>query len=271
MFYNLRRGFIMKKVFVIIITLIILFGTGFKILNSETFRKWRLGKQLADKYGQSFVIYRGIKKDSSYEYIVYAEDTVCSIAKCNRYGKLLADSYAHYYYAPDMNRLLEDYIGECFDEYFIASDYFITGVCMKNEELVDISDSASFDSYLYYNYVNYYHMLRAEIAVYLREDVTAEEIQNALDILEAGDFNYNVNFLRVPDDIYDMVSSSGLSCFYPYSHVKEIFLEHTDSLDESGVEDFIHNDAIWPFYFVADYSPERIRWRIDPEKLEKKE
>ena len=46
----------MKKVICTIIILIILGGDGFLILNSDMFRKWRLGKQLSDKYGQNFEV-----------------------------------------------------------------------------------------------------------------------------------------------------------------------------------------------------------------------
>lgn len=249
----------MKKVICTIIILIILGGDGFLILNSDMFRKWRLGKQLSDKYGQNFEVDIYSKDDpvwaEEHKYTARSEEGVCSVIKCNWCGKLLADSYAHYYYAPDMNRLLESYIGECFGEYYIVSDYYFLGAGFKLGELVDVSDSESFD-----NYVNYDYEMKANFAVYLREDVTDEEIQNALYILAAENIDCFVDFLRVPDNIYDMVSSSGLSCFYPYSGFGDILLAHLDSADESEAEDFIRFNRASD-YIIARYdSPEDIIW-----------
>ena len=163
-------------VYYTIIILIILGGDGFLILNSDMFRKWRLGKQLSDKYGQNFEVDIYSKDDpvwaEEHKYTARSEEGVCSVIKCNWCGKLLADSYAHYYYAPDMNRLLESYIGECFGEYYIVSDYYFLGTGFKLGELVDVSDSGSFD-----DYVSCDHEMKADFTVYLREDVTDEEMQ----------------------------------------------------------------------------------------------
>ena len=94
------------------------------IANTEWFRKWRLGKKLSDKYGVSFNL-KADEQDPSFfsythSYMLTSDDGIRSYAKCDWKGKLISDSYAHFYYANDMTRDVESLIGSCFDKCYIV-------------------------------------------------------------------------------------------------------------------------------------------------------
>ena len=240
-----------KVIIYFILTVVLLCGLVFLILNSNWFRMWRLESQLAEKYGTSFDV-TDTEKDrpflsESHTYDACSEKGIRFLAECSWYGKLISDSYAHFYYAEDMNGIIETYIKEYFDEFYVVRDCWEYGSNKSITELVKESDSASFEDYLKSD-----HEVTVTFRVYLRKNIKAGQLNRALEKFKFAGIDYSVYFLSVTDEIYEMVSGSGLKCYYPHSKVGETLLSSSDKVTDMDVENILTNP--WDVT-VAQYVP----------------
>ena len=170
----------------------------------------------------------------NHTYDACSKEGISFLVQCNWYGNMTGDSYAHYFYAEDMNKIIEERIKDKFDEFYIVRDCWQYDSDKSFVEFVNENDSASFDAYL-----NSAHEVTVTFRVYLRKNIKAGQLIRALDSLKLGKIDYSVYFLSVTDDVYDMVTKSGLKCYYPYSKVSETLLAHTDTLTDADVEKII--------------------------------
>jgi hypothetical protein len=187
------------------------------IMNTDRFRRWRLEKQLSDRYGVTFDL-EADESDQGHMYMITSDEGIRSYAKCDWKGKLISDSYAHYYYAEKSVQEVESLIGSCFDECYVVRDCIEFGSNQSINEFVSTGDSRSFEAYsvrepevtvTYRVYVDYY--------------VSAAQLQNALDILSEQDADYSVYFLRISPAAFEVIRDSGLKCYYPNSGVTEVY------------------------------------------------
>lgn len=241
---------------VICIFLIILMFcvAAFFVVNTDWFRVQRLENQLRDKYGLSFDI--SANKDEEYQsqpvsdhvYRALSEEGVTCLVSSDWTGKLRSDSYAHYYYASDMDRIIEDSISESLDEFYVVRDCRSHRANMTYTEFVDTDTSSSFEKYL-----NSDHEVTPSFYVYVKQDTKTTDLVNAVNSLRNKESGYNVYFLKVTDDVYSMISGSGLKCFYVFSGADDDLRAHAGSVSEKEIEDLLSN----PFeYRVAEYAPE---------------
>ena len=240
-----------KRIVYVLLLVILLCGLGFLILNSNWFRMWRMEKQLSDKYGISFdVTDRESDRaffSKSHTYDACSENGVRFLAECSWNGKLTSDSYAHYYYAEEMNSIIEPLIKDYLNEFYIVRDCWQYGSDKSILEFVNESDSTSFD-----NYIKTDQEVTVTFRVYLKKNVKAGQLKRAMESLKAAHIDYSVYFLSVTDDIYDMVTSSGIKCYYPSSGVPEMMLSHSESMTEKDVENILANPSD---VTVAQYIP----------------
>ena len=187
------------------------------VMNTDHFRRWRLDKQLSDRYGVTFAL-ESEESAQGHMYMITSGDGIRSYAKCDWKGKLVSDSYAHYYYAEKNVQEVESLIGSCFDECYVVRDCIEYGSNQSINELVSTEDSRSFEAYCsrvpevtvtYRVYVDYY--------------VSAAQLQNALDILGGQSADYSVYFLRISKEALEVIRDAGLKCYYPNSGVCDVY------------------------------------------------
>lgn len=244
-----------KKIIYSILAVVLFIIAIALIANTEWFRKWRLGKKLSDKYGVSFNL-KADEQDPSFfsythNYMLTSDDGIRSYAKCDWKGKLISDSYAHFYYVNDMTRDVESLIGSCFDKCYIVRDCIEYGSNQCLTEFVSAEDSKSFESY---------RSRKPEVTVtyrvYVEMYVSEEQLRNALDKLSTLAADYSVYFLRVMPAEYEIVNDTGLKCYYPNSDVYEAYRkEYTENHPYLFIKD-LESLVYRPFdYTVAEYVP----------------
>jgi hypothetical protein len=206
-----------KKIIYTIITVAVIGIIVILVMNTDRFRRWRLDKQLSDRYGVTFAL-ESEESDQGHVYMITSDEGIRSYAKCDWKGKLISDSYAHYYYAEKMVQDVESLIGSCFDECYVVRDCIEFGSNQSINEFVSTDDSRSFEAYsvrvpevtvTYRAYVDYY--------------VSAAQLQNALDILGGQDADYSVYFLRISPAALEVIRDAGLKCYYPNSGVSDAY------------------------------------------------
>lgn len=72
------------------------------------------------------------------------------MGECDWNGKVVSESYIHYYYAPCTIQELEDIIGDCFGDYRIVRDCINFMGNLALTELVDVKTVSSEKEYLDY-------------------------------------------------------------------------------------------------------------------------
>ena len=225
------------------------------VLNTEQFRTSQLEKQLSGKYGVKFSLGADEQEQSFFSlthcYMLTSDEGIRAYAKCDWKGKLISDSYAHFYYADEMTHHLNSLIGSCFDGCFLVRDCIEYGSNLCQTEFVSIKDSESFEAYCRRKpevTVTY----RAYVDIY----VSAEEIQNALDILSQQEEDFSVYFLRLSPIEYELINDTGLNCYYPNSGVYEVYQkEYTERYPYRFIN-VLESLIYEPFDFtVAEYVP----------------
>ncbi|MCR4792730.1 MAG: hypothetical protein K5871_08265 [Lachnospiraceae bacterium] len=193
------------------------------VMNTESYRTGRLGKQLSEKYGVTFDLEPDepdqVQFLRRHVYMLTSDEGIRSYAECDWKGRLISDSYAHYYYADEMVQNVESLIGSCFDECYIVRDCIEYGSNQSLNEFVSTDDSRSFEAYCgrepevtvtYRVYVDYY--------------VLTEQLQNALDLLSEQAVDYSVYFLRISHEALEVIRDAGLKCYYPNSGVTDVYM-----------------------------------------------
>ena len=211
-----------KKIICPILIIAVLVVVVLLILNTDSFRKWRLEKQLSDKYGVTFTI-ESDESDQTYFslirlYMLTSDEGIRSYAKCDWKGKLISDSYAHYYYAEKNVQEVESLIGSCFDECYVVRDCVEYGSNQSLYEFVSTDDSRSFEAYC-----NRKPEVTVTYRVYVDYFVSAAQLQNALDILGGQAADYSVYFLRISPAALEVIRDAGLKCYYPNSGITEFY------------------------------------------------
>lgn len=238
---------------IIFLAVVLLGGVTLLVLNTDWFRIKRLKKQLESKYGVAFEV-EGVKKednpsinDGGNGFMITSGEGIRAYARTNWAGSLISDSFAHYYYAADMNKYIESIIGPCFDACYIVRDCLEYGSNLTQFEFVDDRISDNFEDYL-----NSSHEVTVTFRIYLHQKTPAKQIEEAMDLLKKQGIDYSAYFLRVSDQVYDMLSDSGLSCYYPFSHIYESLKKNAGPVPEEEIDRILSD----PFSFtVAEYIP----------------
>ncbi len=231
--------------FVIIVMLALLL---LMILKSKSFRIAQLEKQLKAKYGVDFTIenkYMDYEKPNIF--LAFSSEGIFTEGECDWKGKLLKDSYAHYYYAEDMNNRVYDLINNDLNDCYIVRDCVEFGANVTIIDMLDMTQSNNFE--------NYEAAQKADdtyFRVYVSDEVKDDEIQSALNSLEQSGFMGNVYFMKVPEELFCELKNSGMTCFYAKSSVKERLSGVIEYLNSDEVEELIFDPHI---YMVAEYVP----------------
>ncbi len=246
----------LKKIIYPVLVIAILGMVIMLVMNTDKFRKWRLAKQLSDKY--SVVFFPGPDEQDlvffspEHVYMLTSDEGIRSYAKCDWKGKLIADSYANYFYADELIRDVENLIEPCFDECYVVRDCIEYGSNQCLTEFVGTEDSRSFEAY---------SRRKPEVTVtyrvYVDYFVSSAQLQNALDILSGQDADYSVYFLRISPAAYEIIRDAGLKCYYPHSGVVDVYRTELKEGHLYPIHDVDFESIVYePFdVTVADYIP----------------
>ena len=91
------------------------------------------------------------------------------------------------------------------------------------------------------------HHLICRTTIYLHQKTPAKQIEEAMDLLKKQGIDYSAYFLRVSDQVYDMLSDSGLSCYYPFSHINESLKKNAGPVPEEEIDRILSD----PFSFTV--------------------
>lgn len=252
----------MKKKGIIAATVIILLlavAATFAVYNTtiyDSIIKDRIADQLEKTYGLSFEVQDIDERQiivpdfsKSLGFTAYSGEGVFLFGECDWKGKVISESYIHSYYAHALNSELEGIVGNCFDDCYIVEDFY--GYAESVEiDLVMANTVTNAEEY------------KAQIGrektyfrVYLKEDVTDAQLQNALDALGNSGYKGNVYFIAVKSDLFDELKASKMTCYCMRSSVTEAVSEYV-SIDRQELESLIaHPDQ----YTRAQYVP---KWDI---------
>ena len=249
-FVNMKSGYKIKKILFAILIVAVLGIAVVLVMNTERFRTWRLEKQLSDQYGVTFRLEAEEQNPPLFSfmhcYMLTSDDDIRAYAKCDWKGKLISDSYAHFYYADEMADNLQSLIGSCFDECFVVRDCLEYGSDLCLREYVSTKDSRSFEAYSQRE-----PEITVTYRVYVDFYVSAKQLQNALELLREQNADYSVYFLMVTPEEYEIIRDAGLKCYYPHSDVCEVY-RNADTPIGMDPEALVYN----PFdYTVAEYVP----------------
>lgn len=232
------------------ITVVALIITGFIgvcinwYVNTKHFVKKRIEIQLESRYGVEFSITEieeekeekdeeknEEKNEGRYSFVGQTEDSVFVMGYCDKRGKLLRESYVHYYYAPELNKKLEEKIGKCFDECFIVRNCIDGYSCEAALESLDVDRTETFEDYM-----KCYKATPIMFDVYLKDDVTDEQLQQAMDIMVDEKTSYWIDFYRVSDDTYSGLKKANRQCYFLASENLEYILENGDFKDSTEIQ-----------------------------------
>lgn len=225
-----------KKIAVFIIVIASVALCVLLYMRSEFHRTRYIQNQLENIYGTEFAVLHMDEKmfNKQYSFSCQSEEGIYFCGICDWKGELKKDSYAHYYYAPNLNQDLYEKIGGCFEECFIVRD------CIKgdgNYALTDVLDLSKTQTYE--DYLKSEKKSPVNFKVYVKEDVSNEQLQNALDIMEEEHLEYRVKFLKVPDDIYTMLTEVNRQCYFIGSQNADYLYENTDLVDYATIRELL--------------------------------
>lgn len=243
-----------KKIVILFIVLVIL-AVGFILFSKAClpsgFAKRRIESELEKKYGVSFEVKKideeslFSKSDSVRGFTACSNDGIFLAGECNRTGSVISESYIHYYYAEVLNDEIKNIIGKCFDDCYIVRDCVgFTG----NEAIVDLVETNTIKESK--DYISHIDRENTYFRVYVRDSVSDEELQDALDRLQDEDFCGNIYFMPVQEELFDELKSSGMQCYFAKSSASEKVAENVKCLDKEEIDKLIYQ----PFeYTKAQY------------------
>ena len=220
-------------------------------LFADNLRFLRVKSQLKEKYGVSFEIESAVPDQSvdtgEHFFRAVSGAGVRAYGFCDWKGTLISDSYVHYYYADRMNEEVNSHIASFFDECIIVRDCLKYGSNLTVFELPNETDTQT-----YADYKSLEHKVTVTFRVYLKKGVTETQLRSALDALKEQGVTDSVYFLQVSDDAYEMISKSGLECYYPHFDVCQYLKRHTNKVDATEIDEIVLNPED---YTVAQYIP----------------
>ena len=202
-------------------------------VNTKHFIIKRVEIQLESRYGVEFNISE-IDEEANkgrYSFEGLTEEDIFFMGYCDERGNLLRESYVHYYYASELNKILEEKIGKCFDECFIVRNCSDAYSCEAALESLDVERTETFEDYM-----KCYKATQIMFDVYLKDDVTDEQLQEAMDIMVDEKTSYWIDFYRVSDDTYSGLKKANRQCYFLASENLEYILENGDFKDSTEVQ-----------------------------------
>ena len=237
----------MKKKTIIEVTVIILLlviAGVFAIYNTEIYDdilKAKIAGQLEKTYGTSFEVKEmderrlGIPDTGAYlGFTAYSAEGLFTLGECDWKGQIVSENYIHLNFAPELNYELESIIGNYFEDCYIVEDFFEYGDSV-GIDLVTANSIATVEEYK-----AQLNREKTYFRVYLKDDVTDEELQNALDALNNSGYNGNVYFITVNADLFEELKASGMEC-YPYHSSVVESLSRIVSIGQAELEELIYN------------------------------
>lgn len=242
-----------KAIAVLIIILVALVGFMSYIgMNNEFHRITYAKQQLQDIYGIQFEISESSMaskpdKNGLYSFRMISEEGISSYGYCTALGKLVEDSYCHYFYSGDQVEYVNDILKGALSEYMIVKDCI---AFVGNDAVTDklnINDTKT-----YSNYASCPKESDACFRVYLREGTSRDELENAINILAPSGLILNIYFLELPDNLYDMQEQSNVICYYTGEVVSKELEKVSENIMQSEIDKLIYNPNS---YVVAEYAP----------------
>ena len=218
------------------------------------FLKYRIGRQMEKMYGVSFEIgdmdesllgLPNFNKDLRFN--MRSEEDILAVGECDWKGKLLAESYAHYYYAAEMNTELGSVLENIFDDCYIVRDCIEFGGNVAQDDLIELNYVSDAEEYM-----NWVLREQTYFRVYLKSTVTKEKLEEALKRLDTRAYEGNVYFIPVEAELFEELKGSGIACYYPHSSISLRMSEHIHYIDQVEIDNLIYD----PFaYTKASYVP----------------
>ena len=249
-----------KAVLIILIVIVVLAGCGLAYYHSDwytDFEKSRIEKQLGRIYGTSFKVESIDERQSffpefgaSQGFIAHSREGIFTLGECDWKGTVLTDTYCHYFYAPALNQELQNIIYDCFVDYCIVRDCFAFGGNKAAVDLVAVNEDVNEDIY-----TSKIDRKETYFRVYVKENVTVEQLQLALDHLQDKKYAGNVYFMAVSDELYVQLQHSCMDCYFVKSNVGDALAKYVTCIDRKELEQLIADPSQ---YIVAQYVP---KWR----------
>ena len=220
----------------------------------DEFLKNRIENRMEKTYGVSFKVSDLDEKQVfipdfgiSIGFTAYSGDGIFMQGECDWKGTVLRESYIHYYYAPAMDRELENIVGNCFDDCCIVRDCCQFG---GNKAIIDMIEVGTITSSE--DYIKNVNREDTYFRVYLKKNITDEQLQGVLDCLKLKEYMGNVYFIPVQDDLFKELKASGIECYYGKSSMSDIVSKHITCIDKQEVEKMVYDQFE---YIKAQYVP----------------
>ena len=247
-----------KKIIIIIATVLVCVFAGLLLFYNtglyDSYIKKRIEKQMGKIYGLSFEVIAldenraGVPDfKANLGFKLESEEKTCAIGECDWKGKVLRESYIHYYYAYEMDSELESIISGCFDDCYVIRD---CNQFAGNKAVYDMVNVNSIKSAQ--DYIEKVNREQTYFRVYLGENVSTEKLQTALDTLQDKAYKGNVYFMPISDELLKELKASKIACLYPLSSLSEILSGYIKSIDKQEIEKLIYETR---GYIRAEYVP----------------
>lgn len=247
----------LKAILITLFVIAVLTIFGLLFYHSDLYTKLeksRIEKQLGRIYGTDFEVDSIDERESLFPkfgakqgFIAYSRDGVFELGECDWKGTVLTDSYCHYFYAPALNQELQNIIYSCLTDYYIVRDCFEFGGNKAAVDLIAVNETVNVDAYTA-------KIDRKEtfFRVYVKDNVTVEQLQKALDQLKEKQFMGNVYFMRVSEELFIQLQHSCMDCYYKFSGIDAALAKYLTCIDGMEREQLVTD----PFkYVVAQHAP----------------
>lgn len=234
------------------IALLILFAASgaYLLISSAWFRCMRVNNALEDKYGVTFWVDQmddSLGENQMYSFTGASEDNVFVAGYCGRWGKLLSESYVHFYYSANMNEDLYKIVSPCIKNCFVVRDCLEFSASKTVADFLDVDSTKTYEDYLKCERQtsNFYR-------VYISSSTTNDELSAAIDTLKSANVSDNVYFLELEDEYFDKMKEANLDCFYKWSGMSDKIAYALSPVGADVVEQIVYSPED---YMVAEYVP----------------